>query len=413
MADTSKAVLLICDGMGDRPCPELGGKTPLEAARTPHMDKAAAMGECGILDVVRPGIRVGSDTGHLSILGYDAYAVYPGRGPFEALGIGLDVQRGDVAFRCNFSTVDDHLVVLDRRAGRITEGTEDLAQAIDGMQIEDVTVLFKESVAHRAALVLRGPGLGAGVSDTDPHHEGEKVWEAHSLDPADEIGVKTARILNAFVRKSYEALKAHPVNRKRTAQGLHPANIVLPRGVGMAPNLEDFGKLHGLKGVCIVEVGLIKGIGKYVGMDVIDVAGSTGGLDSDVMAIGRAVTDALKDYNFILCNVKGPDIAGHDGSARAKVEIIEKIDAMVGFLMENIGPETYLVITADHSTPVSVKDHSGDPVPIVFCGPGVRTDDCIAFGERSAARGGLHRIRGVDIISILTNLLGVQEKFGA
>jgi len=413
MQSESKAILLIGDGMADRPCPELDGKTPLEGARTPNMDKAAALGECGIMDVVLPGIRVGSDTGHLSILGYDAYRVYPGRGPFEAMGIGMDVQRGDVAFRCNFSTVDDNLVVLDRRAGRITEGTQALARAIDGMQIEDVTILFKESVAHRAALVLRGPGLGAGVTDTDPHHEREKVWEARAHDPTDEASVKTARILNRFVRRSYEVLRDHPVNRERIAQGLKPANIALPRGAGMAPNLESFEEKHALKGACIVEVGLIKGIGKYIGMDVIDVEGSTGGLDSDVMAIGRAVIASLKDHNFVLCNVKGPDVAGHDGNTQAKIDIIERMDEMAGYLLENIGPQTYLAITADHSTPVAVKDHSGDPVPILFYGPGVRTDDCTSFGERPAAKGGLSRIRGMDIVPILTNLLGVQEKFGA
>src|SRR5919199_3262095 len=147
--DTFPALLLIGDGLGDRRVPELGGKTPLEAADTPTLDRLAAEGETGLMDPIAPGIRGGSDTGHLAILGYDPYKYYPGRGPFEALGIGMDVQRGDLAFRCNFSTVDDDLTVLDRRAGRITEGTAELAAALNGFQCEDVTCYFKESIAHR------------------------------------------------------------------------------------------------------------------------------------------------------------------------------------------------------------------------------------------------------------------------
>src|SRR5688572_6659309 len=155
-SNTFPALLLIGDGLGDRAVPEFGGKTPLEYANTPTLDRLAAECESGLMDPIAPGVKGGSDTGHLAILGYDPYETYTGRGPFEALGIGMDVQRGDLAFRCNFSTVDADLTVLDRRAGRITEGTAALAAALNGIVIEDVTCRFKESVAHRAALVLHG-----------------------------------------------------------------------------------------------------------------------------------------------------------------------------------------------------------------------------------------------------------------
>ena len=158
-----KAILVICDGMADRPVPELGGMTPLEAADNPNMNTLALQGECGIMDPIAPGIRAGSDTSHLAILGYDPFTTYTGRGPFEAAGIGMDVKQGDIAFRCNFSTVDSDMVITDRRAGRIETGTDQLAAAVNGMKIEDVTCYFKESVAHRGALVLRGPGLGPAV----------------------------------------------------------------------------------------------------------------------------------------------------------------------------------------------------------------------------------------------------------
>lgn len=412
-SNTYPALLLIGDGLGDRAVPEFGGKTPLEQAHTPTLDALAAEGESGLMDPIAVGVRGGSDTGHLAILGYDPYKYYPGRGPFEALGIGMDVQRGDLAFRCNFSTVDKNLVVLDRRAGRITEGTTELAAALNGLVIEDVTCFFKESIAHRAALVLRGPGMAEHVSDVDPHADNAKVWEAHSTVEGDEASAKTARIINQFVRKSYEILDKHPVNEARRAQGLPPANVALPRGIGVSPHLPPFDPTYGVKSACIVEVGLVKGLGKYIGMDVIDVAGSTAGVDTDTEAIGQAVIDALKDHDFILCNVKGPDVAGHDGNALAKVEIIEKIDRMIAQILAAVDGNLILMFSGDHSTPVTFKDHTGEPCPILFWGPPVRKDLVTTFGETAATQGGVGRIRGLDVVKILTSYMGIQEKFGA
>jgi 2,3-bisphosphoglycerate-independent phosphoglycerate mutase len=408
-----KAILLICDGMADRPVPRLGARTPLEAADNVNMNTLALQGECGLMDPIAPGVRPGSDTSHLAILGYDPYTCYTGRGPFEAAGIGMDVKKGDIAFRCNFSTVDENMVVIDRRAGRIEEGTGQLAAAVNGMQIEDVTCFFKESVAHRGALVLRGTGLGAAVTDADPHEAGEKVHESRACDPDDQAGAKTAGIINEFVRRSYQLLKDHPVNKQREAEGKAPANIILPRGAGLAPHLESFEEKYRLKGAAVVETGLIAGIAVYLGMDLIEAPGATGGLDSDVMSIGRTILQGLQDHNFVLCNVKGPDVAGHDDQPEIKVHSIERIDEMLGMLMQEADEYTYIVLTADHSTPCAVKDHSGDPVPIVFWGPGVRVDSVQAYDERSVVGGGIVRVRGTDVMNILTNLMNVQEKFGA
>ncbi len=410
-----KAIIVIGDGMSDRPLKELGGFTPIEIARKPHMSQLAKEGECGIMDPIAPGIRAGSDTSHLAILGYDPYAYYTGRGAFEAAGIGLDVEKGDICFRCNFATVDENtFIVKDRRAGRIREGTHLLAQAINGMEIEGVKIFFKESVEHRAGLVLRGEGLGHRVIDADPHQEGVKVHTVEAIDPSDIASQKTARIVNEFVKRSFEILRDHPLNKERKSQGLPPANIVLPRGAGTAPHIPSFEERYGLKGACIVEVGLLKGVGRYLKMDVIDVEGATGSLDTDEQAIARASLEALKNNDFVLCNVKAPDVAGHDGEPYKKIEAVEKIDRMLGTILSGIAPHnTIIVLTADHSTPVIVKDHSGDPVPIVIWGEGVRTDEVNSYGERSCARGGLGRIRGLDIMNILTNLLSIQEKFGA
>src|SRR5438105_6643628 len=410
--ETKHGLLLIGDGLGDRPVPELEGRTPLEYARTPTLDALVREGEAGLMDPIAPGVRGGSDTGHLALLGYDPYQYYTGRGPFEAMGIGLPVQRGDISFRCNFATVDDNRVVLDRRAGRITEGTEELARALNGMQLEGVTCLFKESVAHRAALVLHGPGLGAHVTDVDPHADGERVWEARAVKPDDRERAKTARIVNEFVQRSYQILNEAPVNQRRRAAGLPPANIVLPRGIGVSPHLRPFDEARGVKTACIVEVGLVKGIGQYLGMDVIGVPGSTASVDTDTETIGRAVIDANRDHSFILCNVKGPDVAGHDGNARGKVAIIEKIDRMVDQVLQGTGGDLVIAVTGDHSTPVTVGDHSGEPCPILFWGHGVRPDGCTAFGERTVLGGGVGRIRGLDVMNIMTSYMGVQEKYG-
>jgi 2,3-bisphosphoglycerate-independent phosphoglycerate mutase len=408
-----KAILLVCDGMADRPVPQLGARTPLEAANNINMNTMALQGECGLMDPIAPGIRAGSDTSHLAILGFDPFKTYTGRGPFEAAGIGMDVRCGDVAFRCNFSTVDADMVILDRRAGRIEHGTNQLAAAVNGMQIEDITVYFKESVAHRGALVLRGPGLGAAVTDADPHEVGAKVHEAHAIDCGDQSSAKTARIINEFIRRSYELLKDHPVNKERQAQGKLPANIILPRGAGVAPDLGSFEHKYCMKGAAVVETGLIAGIAVYLGMDIVEVPGATGGLDSDVMAMGRAILEALDDHDFVLCNIKGGDIAGHDGDPDAKMKFVERVDEVIGMLMKNAGQNTYIVLTSDHATPTSIKDHSGDCVPILFWGPDVRVDSVQAYDERSVVGGGIHRIRGTDVMNILTQLMNTQEKFGA
>jgi len=409
-AGGQKGAILIADGMADRPVDSLGGLTPLEAAKTPNLDRLAAQGECGLMDPIAPGIRAGSDTSHLALLGYDPHSTYTGRGPFEAAGVGLEVKGGDICFRCNFATVDSSLIITDRRAGRINRGTEILAAAVDGMVIGDVTCFFKESVEHRGALVLRGPGLGHQVSDADPHKEGARVALAQG---ADEASKKTAQVVNEFVSRSYEILRRNPVNLEREAQGKPPANMILPRGAGVAPHLEPFKVRYGLSGAAVVETGLIAGIARYLEMDIPSVPGATGGYDTDEIALARAVVEALRDHDFAICNFKAADLAGHDGNAAKKIECIEKMDRLVGEVVAKLSWPTHIVITADHSTPVTFKDHTGDTVPILFWGPAVRPDGVKAFGERPCASGSLGRIRGQWLMPMLTNLMGTQEKFGA
>jgi len=406
---------MIIDGMSDRPLKELGYKTPLESAKTPNMDKLAENGITGIMDPISPGIRAGSDTSHISILGYNPYEAYTGRGPFEAAGVGVDVMAGDIAFRCNFSTADENGIITDRRAGRIREGTDKLAESINSLKLEgfeEVDVIFKESTGHRAVLVLRGEGLSDNISDADPKHNGKHPKKVVPLDDSKEAA-KTAEILNKFVEKSYEILNNHPVNLKRVEENKNQANIILPRGVGAVPNFSAFNEKYGLKAACIAETGLIKGIGKIAGMDLINVEGATGGIDTDLENITQSILDAVNgsDYDFILINIDGADEAGHDGQVLEKVNFIEKVDAVIGKIMEI--EDIYFILTADHSTPISVMDHTGDPVPIVIKGPEVRVDNVNKFNERAVTSGGLCRIRGSDVMNILTDLMNKSEKFGA
>jgi len=421
MSTHTKASILIGDGLADRPVADLDGRTPLEAADTPYLDRVAAEGECGQMDPIAPGIRAGSDTSHLAILGYDPFEVYTGRGPFEALGIGMDIERGDICFRCNFATVEGDLAlsadgqftgatVVDRRAQRIAKGTDQLVEAVNGITLEDVTCYVKQSVEHRAALVLRGPGLGAAVSDVDPH---DANAPPHGAEGEDEASQKTARIVNQLVLRSWEAFKDHPVNRQRVSEGKLPANILMPRGAGVAPHLTPFSERYGVPGACVVETGLIAGIGRYLKMTVPQVPGATGGADTDEAALARAVLEMLADHDFVLCNLKAPDLGGHDSDPRTKMAAAQKFDNLVRDVLESAPDDLHLAITADHCTPINFGDHTGDTVPIAIRGPNVRPDSVRSFGERAVVAGGLVRIRGFDIMPILTNLMGVQEKYGA
>ena len=403
-----KILLVICDGMADRPCPKLNGMTPLEAAQVPNMDELAKRGQSGLMDVIAPGIVPGSDTAHLALLGYDPREVYTGRGPFEAAGEGLEVRKGDVAFRCNFSTVDEGMCVTDRRAGRISEGTDQLAQAINGMKIEDIDIIFKEGVDHRAVLVLRGPGLHPDVSDVDPH-DLCGILEAH---PNSMEAKKTARVLNEFTRRSYDILSQHPVNKARVEQGKPPANIVLARGAGSPPDVPSFSEYHnGLKGAAIVGISLVKGLCRVSGLDMVDVPGATGSTNTDIKAKVDAALAALKTHDFVLLHFKAPDLYGHDGDSNGKVEFIESIDAALEKILAL--DNTIICVTADHATPCSVEDHAADPVPVLVYGRGLRHDRVECFNELDAASGGLGHIRGHELLKMLAGLAGRNPKFGA
>ncbi|MBR1368531.1 phosphoglycerate mutase [Methanocalculus chunghsingensis] len=407
-----KILLVILDGIADRPCDALDGRTPLQAAATPVLDRLASEGICGIMDTIAPGIRPGSDTAHLSLLGYPPERYYTGRGPLEAEGCGIRMEPGMIGFRANFATIDENGAISDRRAGRIPSTTP-LCEAIrDGVDLRTfgVEIFFEPGAGHRAALALRGDGLGANVTSNDPKHEG---FPPLQIRPMTEAGSDqhTADVANEFLRQSQEILLDHPLNRERKLSGLAPANAVLIRGAGLMGRFEPFSEKWKMTGSVISAAALISGIGSAVGLEHIDIPGITGSADSDLGAkISRAESE-LERKDFVLMNIKGADEFGHDGMAEGKRDFIEVIDGALTPLLART--DIMIAICSDHTTPCSVKDHSGDPVPLLIRGPDVRVDSVTAFDEISVASGGLLRVRGGDLMPILVDLINRSQKYGA
>ena len=408
----NKILFIVLDGISDRPCPELGGLTPLAAAKTPVLDKLAAEGCCGIMDTIAPGIRPGSDTAHLALLGYDPHKYYTGRGPLECEGSGIHMEPGMIGFRCNFATLSPQGIITDRRAGRIHD-TQALSEAIQkGVDLSGFRVefSFRSGAGHRAALALKGKGIGHCVSSNDPKEEGVpplKVKEGKQTQ-ADQ---KTADICNEFVKQSSEILFKHPINVDRVKKGLNPANIVLMRGAGEMGDFEPFEKRYGLSGSVISAASLITGIGSAVGLEHVHVEGITGSQDSNIAGKITAAQAELKKKDFVLVNIKGADESGHDGLAVQKRDFIRKIDAVLEPLLAQ--KDCIIIICADHSTPCTIKDHSADPVPVIIRGEGVRMDDVVRFDEYSCAKGGLSRIHGCDLMPTALDLINKAHKYGA
>jgi len=412
MESKRTAILFIMDGLGDRPVPDLNGKTPLEFANTPTFDMLVSQGQSGLMDVIGPGITPGSDAAHLALFGYDPYENYPGRGPLEAQGAGLSTKPGDVAFRSNFATVDENFIVQDRRAGReiSSEEGEILQHALDGLEIEDVLVRFIHTVEHRGALVLEGPGLSPRITDVDPHETGKRVLECKPVVPEAE---KTARIVNKLIQLSNEKWNALDMNKKRIERGLPPANVILLRGQGQHMDSPTLFERYGIKCAVIAGGALYIGTAKYVGMEHVLVEGQTGTIDTNFDNIASKVIDSVENYDYIFVHIKATDNASHDHDVNQKVLAIERSDQMIGKIIEAIGDRIVIAISGDHSTPVTIGEHTCDPVPIILWGTNIRPDKTITFCELESSIGGLGTIRGHDVLPLLLGYSGQIEKFGA
>ncbi|WML66860.1 MAG: 2,3-bisphosphoglycerate-independent phosphoglycerate mutase [Methanoregula sp. SKADARSKE-2] len=382
-----KYIVILGDGMADEPLPELSKKTPLEYARTPNMDRMARDGACGLLRTVPENFEAGSDIANMSILGYAPEKYYTGRGPLEALNIGVDLGPGDVAYRSNLVTIEDG-IMADFSAGHITsaEGAAlfaSLAEAIPDL-------LFRPGMSYRNLMVLHE---GKGAKSTPPHDiVGQKIEEFLPRGG-------DATLLLRCMERSREILADHPVNKARIRAGKLPATDVWPWSGGHKPAFPSFCEKWGKTGGMISAVDLLNGIAKCAGMETIRVPGATGYLDTDYAAKARCALEAIQRLDFLYLHIEAPDEASHLGSVEEKVKAIERVDEVVGTILGQF--DGVVAVLPDHPTPVKLKTHTRDPVPFAVIGKGEGGAD--RFSERAAMNGELGTIDAGDFLKLLFN----------
>ena len=385
-----RIVLLVLDGVGDLPTGP-GGKTPLEAARTPHLDQMAAEGAVGLQDPVHPGITPGSGPGHLGLFGYDPLEWEVGRGVLETLGIGFELTAQDLAGRGNFCTVDAQGRITDRRAGRIsTEVCVALCRDLERIEVEGAELFVRPVREHRFAVVFRGPGLDGRLADTDPQREGTQPLP---VQPLAAEAARSAKVVQAFIDRAAELLR-----------GRHPANMLTIRGFDRYHPLPTFGQLYQLTAAAIAVYPMYRGVARLAGMEVLD-CGST--LEDEFGALERA----WDRFDFFFLHVKKTDAAGEDGNFELKAEVLEQVDALIPRLLA-LRPDA-VAVTGDHSTPCALRSHSWHPVPLLLWGETVRRDQASSFGESACAGGGLGRLRAKEILALLLAHAQKLKKFGA
>ena len=361
-----KYIVIIGDGMADYPNVNFKGKTPLEVADHPNMDMLASKGLCGVLNTIPKGMDAGSDIAIMSILGYNPKKYYTGRGPLEAIALGVKLKNGDLAFRCNLATEKDGFLI-DYSANHIT--TEEASKLIDTLNStigEKSKIEFYTGVGYRHILVLRGKNFSLSIDCKPPHDFVGKKISSIMVTPKSKSGIKTAELLNKLILDSRKILSSHPVNVDRVKRGLKPANIIWPWSPGKKPKLPSFKRLFGLKGAVISAVSLVKGIGLYAGMSIVNVPGATGFVDTNYEGKAEYALKALKKNDLVVIHVEAPDEAGHLGDFNLKVKAIEDIDKrLIGNLLNNLKGEYAITVLADHLTPVNVKTHVRGEVPFL------------------------------------------------
>lgn len=391
--DGGVIVYVIIDGMGGLPDPGKGG-TELQVAHTPNLDQIARESSCGLLEVVGPGIIPGSGPGHLALFGYDPLTYTPGRGIFSALGIDFDLRHGDVAARVSFATVDREGRLVDRRAGRIdTDTNRRLCKKIrEAVKIDFEGLFFLETVSeHRAVIVLRGQNLGGRVRDTEPPRTGACPLEPVALD---EDSKRTASLVQSFVTQARDILS----DQER-------ANMVLLRGFDAYAPLPYLKTRFGLRGVCIAEYPMYRGIGRLLGMRV---EPPPGGIEASFQALSTLYRHG---HDFFYLHVKDTDTRGEDGDFDQKVKVIEGVDRLMPLVME-LNPDV-LVVTADHSTPACMRSHSWHPVPLMIRSRVARVDEVDTFDEYACLRGSLGIRPGLHLMGLALAHAGRLVKYGA
>ena len=408
-----KYVVFLGDGMADTPIPEIDGKTPLMVAKKPNIDSLAPKSEIGLAKTVPDGMKPGSDTANLSVMGYDPRVSYSGRSPLEALSMGLVLSDTDIAVRCNLVTLSDEEEYADKRmidysAGEIsTEEARELILYVEE-HLGTERISFHPGISYRHCLIVHNAKVGSDL--TPPHDITGKPIKRHL--PTGELG----DLFSELMIKSYDLLKDHPINQKRIAEGKNPANSIWLWGEGTKPSLPDFKKKNGITGAVISAVDLLKGIGKGAGMEVIEVKGATGNVNTDFAAKGKAAIDALsRGVDYVYIHVEAADESGHQGNLKDKIYSIEKIDAdIVGPVMaylKDCGEEYHVLVCPDHPTPIATRTHSPEPVPYL-----IYKSDCeVASGvdtydEQTAKSTGIFVAEGYTLIDRLLSSESEVEK---
>ena len=396
-----KYIVILCDGMADEPLEELGGRTPLEAARTENMDRIAKSSEIGMVQTVPGGMAPGSDTANLSVIGYDPRKYYTGRSPLEALSIGAPMEPSDVSFRCNLVTLseeeenyeDRH--ILDHSSDEIsTEEAAELIRALsEGLKRDGYT--FYVGTSYRHLLIQKN---GTVVELTAPHDILTKRIGEYL--PEDEV-------LREMMIKSYDILKDHPINVKRRAEGKNPANSAWFWGAGTRPMLTSFEEKNGVKGAMISAVDLLKGIAAGAGMHNIIVEGANGGLNTNYSGKAEAAVKALTEdgFDFVYVHIEAPDEMGHQGSVERKIQAIENIDEKiigpVNRALDAEGTAYRMLILPDHPTPIRVRTHTSDPVPYLLYDSTKAMDGMDTYSEKTGRETGIFEKEGYHLIDHL------------
>lgn len=399
----TKYVVVLCDGMADLPTPELDGRTPMEVAKKPNMDKLAAASLVGTAKTVPDGLAPGSDVANLSVMGYDPAIYYSGRSPLEAVSMGVELADTDVAMRCNLVTLSEESdyaakTMVDYCAGDIS--TEDAKELIEAVQRElgDDEFTFHPGFSYRHCLVWHGGTTEIGTL-TPPHDiSGRVIGEHLNSNPA-------AEKLISLMKKSEAVLKSHPVNLRRIAEGKRPATSIWLWGQGVRPRLDSFESKFGLSGAVISAVDLLKGIGLCAQMQVPEVAGATGYIDTDFTAKTQAALDLLASgCDFVYMHFEAPDECGHRHEVENKVRSIEMIDSLVlAPLLEGLGKydSFRILIAPDHPTPLITRTHSSEPVPFLIYDSADEKSGVASFTEQSARETGLYVEKGCNLMDML------------
>lgn len=402
-----KHIILLGDGMADWPCEELGGKTLLQYADTPHLDWLARNGKNGLLQTVQKGFHPGSEVANSSILGYDQNIVYEGRGPLEAASIGVELADDDLALRCNLVCLEGDLL-KNHSCGRLETEEGDILIRFLQEKLGSEKIHFYTGVQYRHLLVIKGGNKH--LRCTPPHDIPLKPWREHMLQAECHEAEETVRLLTDLILRSQELLAYHPLNIERQERGLDPANCIWPWGGGYRPKMKPLTETYPQikSGAVITAVDLIRGIGRYAGLDIIHVPGATGLWDTDYRGKANAAIDALRTKDFVYLHVEACDEAGHDGDMQLKLNCIENIDHMlVAPILEEVGKwnePVAIALLPDHPTPVHYRTHTAEPVPFCIYYPGIEPDDVLTFDEVAAKEGTYGLLEGDGFIREFMNI---------